>query len=162
MKWILVFTLLSFSVMLAAQDQGDGEPAMGAMKNERGMHSMIHKELDLTKDQQEKMIEAMKANRKEQRSSMEELRNAKESLRDLLTNKNIDEKVAIELANKIGELTTKQVKGRIQFTKTLHTILNEEQIKKMNLNMMFKGEDRRGEERPREQKNRGMRKGNNK
>lgn len=132
---------------------GNGPRGMGGMRGMRGQggmkgmrgqgggqcQNMIHKDLDLTEDQQVKLLEVKKEQQKEMKNLQRGLQDLRAELEDVLGTDNVDESKAKKIAKKIGEATTKQIEMRVTFVKKLSTILNKDQLRKMNLDRMFKG-----------------------
>ena len=117
---------------------------MGKREHRGGRRQdLIFKQLELNTKQQKQVLELKKANMKEEFKYKSKIRNYKHLLQMEMMEKKLNDKEITNLIEKIGENDKKLMKSKYQFLKGLRKILTEEQIIKLDLQIMSKGRGRK-------------------
>ena len=114
--------------------------AQGKMRNSQGnCQQLFHKELDLSNEQVDKLTTLKRSQIKEMHQVRSELRGKHLQLRQQMTEAAINEKAAKNLIDEITALRKQQMIMKLDHMMAMRKILNEDQVKKLNLQMMWKG-----------------------
>ena len=129
-----VLLVISLSgALFAAGPKGDwGKGPQDGAKDGKGMMVNIVKELDLNKDQLDKVEQLRKEQQKDGREMSKELRNRHQALRKELGKGDIDDKKVDEIVNKLADDQKKMLLEHVKYAKEYKKILTPEQLKKLN------------------------------
>ncbi len=141
---VILVSILMATSQLMAQGRGKG-PGKG--RGGRGGGMMLQA-LNLTPDQQTKLLAFKKEHKNKMHSLNQEKRDLRHRLQDGLSNKSLDVKALNQIAEDIGKNEAALIKLKISHLQDLREILNDDQIEKLNLELMLKkgpgGKGRKG------------------
>ena len=120
--------------LFAAGPKGDWKqgPQDGPPKDGKGMMVNIVKDLDLNKDQLEKVEQLRKDQEKDGRKLGKELRNRHQALRKELAKSEINDDRVNGIVNQLADDQKKMLLEHVKYAKEYKKILTPEQQKKLN------------------------------
>ena len=133
-RLITALCIISLSgALFAAGPQCDrGNCPKDGPKDGKGMMMNMVKELDLNKDQLEKVEHLRKNQEKEGRTVGKDLRNRHQALRKELAKSEINDDKVNEIVNQLSNDQKKMLQEHVKYAKEYKKILTPEQQKKLN------------------------------
>ncbi len=129
---IILVIGLSGALFAAEQPTNGGKGPLGEPKDGKGMMMNMVKDLDLSKDQREKVEHLRKDQEKEGREVGKELRSRHQALRKELAKSEIDDRKVDEIVNQLADDQKKVLQEHVKYAKEYKKILTPEQQKKLN------------------------------
>lgn len=157
MKKTMVFLFILMTFLISAEISfAEGRNGYGSdggryyRKMEKRSHGGgIFASLNLSKEQEEKLLKVKKEQKMNNFKIKSELEYLRNKMKMAFMEDSLDEKGAKKMSKEIGQLTTKRLNVKIDFMSKLREILTKEQLAKINLNMMFNNDGKRVKKRRR-------------